>query len=396
MPLNGAGVFARLYNWVADAANNIKISSTRMDAEFDGIATALSSAIYKDGQQAFAANQPMGGFKLTGLGAGASSADSVRMSQIQSQIFQGRLTLTTATPYLSATVTSATTVYYTPAVGGYVSIYDGTIWTPTAFTELSQATTDSTKSPAVGSINSVYDMFLWSDSGTLRCTRGPKWTSATARGTGAGTTELTTVAGVLMNAVAITNGPGASRGVYVGTVELDSIGRVNMKFGGTGAAGGEACRLNVWNLYNRARLITNNFDNTNSWTYSTATARIKNNNNNNKIFFTCGVAGVVSYRAVSVTTLGMTGASAPSVIGAVTSVALDSTSAFVTGKSSANYLAAQGGQWLTNTAVLEDNAPIGSHYVAPLEYVENSTVTFYGDAAVSSAQQSTFSLSMEM
>lgn len=41
----------------------------------------VNNAILKDGSRAFTANQPMGGFKLTGLGAGSVAGDSVRYEQ---------------------------------------------------------------------------------------------------------------------------------------------------------------------------------------------------------------------------------------------------------------------------------------------------------------------------
>lgn len=41
----------------------------------------IASAIQRDGSVAFTANQPMGGFKLTGLAAGSGSGDSVRYEQ---------------------------------------------------------------------------------------------------------------------------------------------------------------------------------------------------------------------------------------------------------------------------------------------------------------------------
>lgn len=50
MPYNGTGTFTRVYNWVQDALNGIKIRADRMDAEFDGVATALSNCITRDGQ----------------------------------------------------------------------------------------------------------------------------------------------------------------------------------------------------------------------------------------------------------------------------------------------------------------------------------------------------------
>src|SRR5688572_30068462 len=61
---------------------------------------------------------------------------------------KGRLTLTTATPVTSADVTGATTVYFTPYNGNEVELYDGADWVVKTFSELSQTTSDSTKSPA--------------------------------------------------------------------------------------------------------------------------------------------------------------------------------------------------------------------------------------------------------
>jgi hypothetical protein len=68
MPFS-SGTFSRLYTWVTDAANSIKIRADRMDAEFDGIATGLSSAVLKDGTQTLTANIPFNGMKITGYGS---------------------------------------------------------------------------------------------------------------------------------------------------------------------------------------------------------------------------------------------------------------------------------------------------------------------------------------
>lgn len=68
MAFNGSGTFARLYNWVNDAAANIKIRSDKMDAEMDGFATGLSTCITKDGQTTITANLPMATYKHTGVG----------------------------------------------------------------------------------------------------------------------------------------------------------------------------------------------------------------------------------------------------------------------------------------------------------------------------------------
>ncbi len=63
-----SGVFSRLYNWTVDKANAVKIRADRMDAEFDGIATALSTCILKDGTQTLTASIPWNSQNLTGVG----------------------------------------------------------------------------------------------------------------------------------------------------------------------------------------------------------------------------------------------------------------------------------------------------------------------------------------
>ena len=70
------------------------------------------------------------------------------------------------------------------------------------------------------------------------------------RGTGAGTTELETVKGVRVNKVAITNGPAAGQGVYVGSIYCNSASQVDFKLGSVAAGGGEAI-VGIWNAYNR-------------------------------------------------------------------------------------------------------------------------------------------------
>jgi hypothetical protein len=75
-------VFARLYSWVTDRNNNVKISASRMDAEFDGIATALSQCVLKDGTQTVTSALPMNNQKITGLGAATVGTDATQLDQV--------------------------------------------------------------------------------------------------------------------------------------------------------------------------------------------------------------------------------------------------------------------------------------------------------------------------
>ena len=53
-----SGTFSRLYDWTNDRDAGVKIRADRMDAEFDGIATALTTAVLKDGTQTTTATVP--------------------------------------------------------------------------------------------------------------------------------------------------------------------------------------------------------------------------------------------------------------------------------------------------------------------------------------------------
>ena len=53
-----SGTFSRLHDWTTDRDAGIKISASRTDAEFDGIATGLTTCILKDGTQTLTAMIP--------------------------------------------------------------------------------------------------------------------------------------------------------------------------------------------------------------------------------------------------------------------------------------------------------------------------------------------------
>lgn len=83
MAFNGAGVFVRLYNWVNDRNASINIRADRMDAEMDGMATALTDCVTRDGQSPATANLPMAGFIHTGVGNGTARNHYAALGQVQ-------------------------------------------------------------------------------------------------------------------------------------------------------------------------------------------------------------------------------------------------------------------------------------------------------------------------
>lgn len=274
---------------------------------------------------------------------------------------QGRVTLTSGAPVMTASASGATAVLYTPHRGALVPIWNGTQFITYMFSETSQLLTDATKSPAAAAVSSVYDMFVWNDAGQIRCTRGPVWTNTTTRSAG---TALTLLQGILTNSVAITNGPAQYQGTYVGTVATNAAGTVDWTLG-TSASGGGAAKLMVWNYYNRIMMQTRVTDTATAYTYTTATIRQANNSTGNQINYVCGVvedAPNFSYQQI-VTTAAAAGATGQMSIGddSVTafeipgSYVYSNAAAAVTSSATATYLKGMGEPML------------GVHYAAALE-----------------------------
>lgn len=266
----------------------------------------------------------------------------------------GRITLTSGAAITPGDVTGSTTVYYTPYNHAKVPLYDGTNWAIyTIATELSQATSDATKSPAAVAVSSNYDLFVWNDSGTLRLSRGPAWTSATGRGTGAGTTETERLNGRLVNKVSISNGPAAQRGLYVGTVRSDASAQLN----------DSGAKRNVWNAYNRTARMLRATDATNNWEYHVATWRQAHATATNQVEMVRG-ANDESMSARVIAAFIPVGDVAYGAAG----IGLDSTSALASGcinhhagQYSDNALCPAGAEWVGFPG-------LGYHYLAWLEW----------------------------
>lgn len=83
MPYNGSGSFSTVYNWQADAANGLNISSSRMQGQDADFAAGLSICMTKDGQQQAAANLPMGGFTLTNIANAIAQKQPISVQDFQ-------------------------------------------------------------------------------------------------------------------------------------------------------------------------------------------------------------------------------------------------------------------------------------------------------------------------
>lgn len=287
----------------------------------------------------------------------------------------GRLTLTSATPVTTAGVSGATSVLYVPYKHNKVPLYDGSTWALHAIaTELSQLLSDATKSPAAATNGNEYDMFIWNDSGTLRVSRGPAWSSDTNRGTGSGTTELERVGGRYVNKYAISNGPAAQRGLYVGTIRMTG-----------GAVADNSAFRHVWNAYNRVSRRLQVVEATTSWSYSTATWRQANGSTANQLDFVIGL----SEEPVFAQAIGRATSNADGVDVAV-GVGLDVTNA----NSAATYaslslygIALSSSHSVSPLATYEAFPGIGRHFLAWLEWSEAAGTTTWLGTVSTSVQQ---------
>lgn len=287
---------------------------------------------------------------------------------------QGRLTLASGVPVMTASQSGKTTVLYTPYIGNMVPIYDGTNIIPTVFAEVSQTTTDTTKSPAAVAASSAYDIFCWVDSGTNRCTRGPVWTDTKTRSAGS---ALVLVNGIYLNSVSITNGPAASRGTWVGIIVSNSSSQIDFIYGGNGV-GGVAAVFNLWNAYNRALTKTFISDSTDSWTYAVAsTIRAANGSSTMRVTYVSGLA----QDPFSATYAGMASLTINTNFGSI-GVGYDSTSSFC---GTIPYMNYTGIGAVSGTC---SQTSLGQHFFSANEYRDGGTVTFFGDVGLPGFAQS--------
>lgn len=273
-----AGTSTPLDTYTTRAGDIANTNPVELDANGEADVWTTPGVLYKfvladslDVIQWTVDNVPSGSVSGSGGGGGGGTGDAGTTEP------GGRLTLTTGTPVTELDAT-ATTVFYAPYKHDQVPLYDGSEWALHTTTELSQALSDTTKSPAAAVNGNSYDMFLWDDSGTLRVSRGPPWASDSSRGTGASTTELETLDLRHVNKYAISNGPGAQRGLYVGTIRMAA-----------GVVADSKAFRHVWNAYNRVRRHMIVVDVTSQWNYTLATVRQANGNTANQLDFVTGL-----------------------------------------------------------------------------------------------------------
>lgn len=115
---NGTGTFV-INSAGTPYVSGTVISSTAANALNSDLATGLTTAITKDGQTTPTANIPLGGFRITNLGAGTVATDAARLSQVQNSTTTTLIAIT-GTDTLTGTVSPTLTAYATGQVFSFV------------------------------------------------------------------------------------------------------------------------------------------------------------------------------------------------------------------------------------------------------------------------------------
>ena len=291
----------------------------------------------------------------------------------------GRLSLTSGTAVTTSNVTAATTVYYNVHEHPFICISLST----GEYRLVRQA---GTLSVVLNNPNhaadSLYDVFAFLDSGTLRIGTGPAWSSATSRGTGAGTTEISQDDGVWLNSNDITLRNDATTYAVTGG-EATYLGTFRTT-GSVATTEDSLAKRYVWNAYNRRARAMRVTEATNTWAYTTATMRQANGAAGNQLDFVQGL----NEDAVSADVMASVENSSANVL-VMVGIGLDATGAIASGSLTGAQVTAVAAQEQPLTASYRGFPGLGRHYLAWLEYsAATGTTTWYGDNNVPLLTQS--------
>lgn len=174
-----------------------------------------------------------------------------------------------------------------------------------------------------------------------------------------------------VNKIAITNGPAAQRGTYVGTIRTNGTSTVDWSLGGA-ASGGTEAKLHVWNAFNRVLFTPLVQDSTASWTYNSTTWRGANGSSTMRISMVRGLDedGIEAFYQVSLSG----GASGDAQLG----IGLDSTSSPV----GIRPYFSMGALTAAAAAIYSGIPGLGQHYVNALErqVTTVSAATFFSNS----------------
>lgn len=288
----------------------------------------------------------------------------------------GRTSLDPNNPVSEADITGASHVYLAFADSDQTTIYDGTSWVQYQYT----AVLDLLLNNPAHAANTNYYFMEYVAAGAPACGSSPAWTSNTNPGAGAGTAELETFQGRLVNKNAMTIRNGAA------TVSVPAR-RANMRgwFRTTGTPGqtsdSGSFRL-VGDLLRPVPRPLIVVDPSNSWAYTTVAYRQANGNAANQVVWFHGLGG----RIVDLTSSSFAASTNASVQVLGTGIGIDTVtaqSAQVYDDIGSSNAYNQFGAYARSRYV--GYPGIGYHVGAWLEY-GGLNATFYGDNGTTTKQ----------
>jgi len=237
-------------------------------------------------------------------GDGTLSGPAITVTKTNSVDFliqpQVRATLTTGVAVTTADVAGATSIYATVCNGSVVPIYNGSQFLLYALSaDLTLALDSNSGHTNYHQSGKNYDLFIINDSGTRRLGSGPKWDdgavagSATARGTGAASTDIQLKNGIWTNTNTITIRFGANSGDTVSVAANCATYIGSFRATADGQASDTVLKrllFNAWQIAPRAGVVQEASVN---WTYSTAAFQQANASAGNQVEVLFGLAGVL-------------------------------------------------------------------------------------------------------
>lgn len=293
----------------------------------------------------------------------------------QTVVPQGRLTLTSNTPVMTGDVTGASIVYYTPYVGSYVPIYNGTSWSNYQISQL-QLTLSSTYQLS----GYIYDVFLFLNAGTVTIgATTTYWPSSNSRGTN-NCAVIQQTQGIWVNSSSFSgcaanngstlyNTTGAGQATYVGSIYTTANGQTSMQFKPASASGGSNNVLGLYNAYNRVRINSYETDSAASWTYAAGTWEALNGASSNTKNRVSWLDGLQQSAVAATYGIYLTSAGAADI-----GVTLDAIS-------EPTIQPGLGGGTSVGTSIAgqETFVPqLGWHYLQAMQWASGGTTTFYG------------------
>lgn len=245
---------------------------------------------------------------------------------------QGRLTLTSGTPVMTADATAQGTIYYDCYQGKNVPYYTGTADALDTIGSC-QVSTTMVSAASTGQITASGVFDIWWEGNTHHniCIAtsagagggGGGWASDTggsntARGTGF--TQIHNTRGYWTNQNAVAhcyNGStdygsvAADQLTYLGSVYTTAAGQTGMQFFPTAAAGGSNNVMGLSNAYNRVRFSSTDRDSTSTFNYNATAWEVVNNNTNNRVTFIDGLGQSAVYADFSILVKAGTTVSGP-------------------------------------------------------------------------------------